>query len=140
MKDKHSRWVQYKCIHPPPPGVSHVNTFYYTQVLNKLAKITHTAGKIINLPTPSLLDINDIGISCLAHTITNDADYPLNQFFTWLSSGYKRPPHTHQQNGQNHSRKDILSTLLLQCDTNMEMACAYIVFSTTVTLKALYIV
>ena len=54
---------------------------------NKLAKITHTASKIINHPTPNLTELNHRAVTRLALSITNDPDHPLNSHFTLLPSG-----------------------------------------------------
>lgn len=51
---------------------------------NKCTHITHTAYKIIGLPTPSLSNTNDRAITCIAQIIAHDPEHTPNPFFTLL--------------------------------------------------------
>ena len=53
----------------------------------KLTRITNTAAKIIGLPTPNLIELNNKSITRLANTIAQDITHPLNQYIIPLPSG-----------------------------------------------------
>ena len=54
---------------------------------NKLIKFTHTASKVIGLPTPSLPLLTERACLRKAWAIERDLDHPLSQHFETLPSG-----------------------------------------------------
>ena len=85
-------------VAPAGPSVQYVKpnllpVYNMLSVTNKNKLITHTASKIIDLPTPKITDLNDRATTRPALTIADNTDYPLNHNLTLLPSGrrYRTP-------------------------------------------------